>query len=144
MDIIVVSPQRQTGGLPGPEPASLPLVGWFVFPRALNDQDNETHREPFGSHFKLLDLFQPHVAVPLLPYCPKVRWPWGSSFLRSVKLGDLILSQTRYSPALPLGTNACGVNNGGCTHLCFARASDFVCACPDEPDGRPCSLGELD
>lgn len=36
------------------------------------------------------------------------------------------------------------MNNGGCTHLCFARASDFVCACPDEPDGRPCSLGELD
>uniref|UniRef100_A0A452S818 LDL receptor related protein 4 n=1 Tax=Ursus americanus TaxID=9643 RepID=A0A452S818_URSAM len=51
-----------------------------------------------------------------------------------------ILSQTRHSSALPLGTNACGVNNGGCTHLCFARASDFVCACPDEPDDRPCSL----
>lgn len=42
-----------------------------------------------------------------------------------------------------LGTNACGVNNGGCTHLCFARASDFVCACPDEPDGKPCSSGML-
>lgn len=35
------------------------------------------------------------------------------------------------------------MNNGGCTHLCFARASDFVCACPDEPDGRPCSTGEF-
>ncbi|XP_062951062.1 low-density lipoprotein receptor-related protein 4 [Cynocephalus volans] len=44
------------------------------------------------------------------------------------------------SPQRQTGTNACGVNNGGCTHLCFARASDFVCACPDEPDGRPCSL----
>ncbi|POI31523.1 hypothetical protein CIB84_004726 [Bambusicola thoracicus] len=43
------------------------------------------------------------------------------------------------SPQRQTGTNACGVNNGGCTHLCFARASDFVCACPDEPDGRPCS-----
>lgn len=43
----------------------------------------------------------------------------------------------------PLGTNACGVNNGGCSHLCFATASDFVCACPDEPDGRPCSTGKL-
>lgn len=41
------------------------------------------------------------------------------------------------------GSNACGVNNGGCTHLCFARASDFVCACPDEPDGRPCSTSEF-
>lgn len=44
------------------------------------------------------------------------------------------------SPQRQTGTNACGVNNGGCTHLCFARASDFVCACPDEPDGHPCSL----
>ncbi|XP_004851952.2 low-density lipoprotein receptor-related protein 4 isoform X1 [Heterocephalus glaber] len=44
------------------------------------------------------------------------------------------------SPQRQTGTNACGVNNGGCTHLCFARALDFVCACPDEPDGRPCSL----
>uniref|UniRef100_A0A452S896 LDL receptor related protein 4 n=1 Tax=Ursus americanus TaxID=9643 RepID=A0A452S896_URSAM len=44
------------------------------------------------------------------------------------------------SPQRQTGTNACGVNNGGCTHLCFARASDFVCACPDEPDDRPCSL----
>lgn len=43
------------------------------------------------------------------------------------------------SPQRQTGSNACGVNNGGCTHLCFARASDFVCACPDEPDGRPCS-----
>nr|XP_045227700.1 low-density lipoprotein receptor-related protein 4 isoform X3 [Macaca fascicularis] len=44
------------------------------------------------------------------------------------------------SPQRQTGTNACGVNNGGCTHLCFARASDFVCACPDERDSRPCSL----
>uniref|UniRef100_A0A8C5XKP8 Low-density lipoprotein receptor-related protein 4 n=1 Tax=Microcebus murinus TaxID=30608 RepID=A0A8C5XKP8_MICMU len=44
------------------------------------------------------------------------------------------------SPQRQTGTNACGVNNGGCTHLCFARALDFVCACPDEPDGRPCFL----
>uniref|UniRef100_A0A670J4S2 Low-density lipoprotein receptor-related protein 4 n=1 Tax=Podarcis muralis TaxID=64176 RepID=A0A670J4S2_PODMU len=47
------------------------------------------------------------------------------------------------SPQRQTGTNACGVSNGGCTHLCFARASDFVCACPDEPDGRPCSNGKL-
>lgn len=48
------------------------------------------------------------------------------------------------APALsrPLGTNLCGVNNGGCTHLCFAKTGSFVCACPDEPDGRPCSTSE--
>uniref|UniRef100_A0AAR2JUY7 Low-density lipoprotein receptor-related protein 4 n=1 Tax=Pygocentrus nattereri TaxID=42514 RepID=A0AAR2JUY7_PYGNA len=43
------------------------------------------------------------------------------------------------SPNRQTGTNHCGVNNGGCTHLCFARTNSFVCACPDEPDGRPCS-----
>ncbi|XP_069077783.1 low-density lipoprotein receptor-related protein 4 isoform X3 [Pleurodeles waltl] len=43
------------------------------------------------------------------------------------------------SPQRQTGTNGCGVNNGGCSHLCFARTSDFVCACPDEPDARPCS-----
>lgn len=65
-------------------------------------------------------------------------------YLKSIKF-DSIPGQTLMCLPTPShfpGTNACGVNNGGCTHLCFARASDFVCACPDEPDGRPCSLGE--
>ncbi|KAA0723842.1 Low-density lipoprotein receptor-related protein 4 [Triplophysa tibetana] len=43
------------------------------------------------------------------------------------------------SPQRQTGTNYCAVNNGGCTHLCLARSNSFVCACPDEPDGRPCS-----
>ncbi|KAG9352113.1 hypothetical protein JZ751_020526 [Albula glossodonta] len=43
------------------------------------------------------------------------------------------------SPQRQSGTNHCGVNNGGCSHLCFAKTNSFVCACPDEPDGRPCS-----
>ncbi|XP_057187146.1 low-density lipoprotein receptor-related protein 4 isoform X1 [Triplophysa rosa] len=43
------------------------------------------------------------------------------------------------SPQRQTGTNYCAVNNGGCTHLCLARTNSFVCACPDEPDGRPCS-----
>uniref|UniRef100_A0A665TYF9 Low-density lipoprotein receptor-related protein 4 n=1 Tax=Echeneis naucrates TaxID=173247 RepID=A0A665TYF9_ECHNA len=46
------------------------------------------------------------------------------------------------SPHRQTGTNLCGVNNGGCTHLCFAKTNSFVCACPDEPDGRPCSTSE--
>uniref|UniRef100_A0A3Q3IDS7 Low-density lipoprotein receptor-related protein 4 n=1 Tax=Monopterus albus TaxID=43700 RepID=A0A3Q3IDS7_MONAL len=46
------------------------------------------------------------------------------------------------SPHRQTGTNLCGVNNGGCTHLCFAKINSFVCACPDEPDGRPCSTSE--
>ncbi|XP_043938468.1 low-density lipoprotein receptor-related protein 4 isoform X2 [Protopterus annectens] len=43
------------------------------------------------------------------------------------------------SPQRQTGSNGCGVNNGRCTHLCFARAMDYICACPDESDGRPCS-----
>ncbi|KAG5848887.1 low-density lipoprotein receptor-related protein 4-like isoform X1 [Anguilla anguilla] len=43
------------------------------------------------------------------------------------------------SPQRQSGTNHCGVNNGGCSHLCFAKTNSFVCACPDEPDGKPCS-----
>ncbi|XP_078231746.1 low-density lipoprotein receptor-related protein 4-like [Callithrix jacchus] len=62
------------------------------------------------------------------------------------KLRQILVSHVSHPFALTRvlaqerGTNACGVNNGGCTHLCFARASDFVCACPDEPNSRPCSL----
>uniref|UniRef100_A0AAY4CHR9 Low-density lipoprotein receptor-related protein 4 n=1 Tax=Denticeps clupeoides TaxID=299321 RepID=A0AAY4CHR9_9TELE len=47
------------------------------------------------------------------------------------------------SPQRQSGTNHCGVKNGGCTHLCFAKSNSFVCACPDDPDGQPCSTGEL-
>uniref|UniRef100_A0AAY4CI19 Low-density lipoprotein receptor-related protein 4 n=1 Tax=Denticeps clupeoides TaxID=299321 RepID=A0AAY4CI19_9TELE len=43
------------------------------------------------------------------------------------------------SPQRQSGTNHCGVKNGGCTHLCFAKSNSFVCACPDDPDGQPCS-----
>ncbi|KAL7866880.1 hypothetical protein AOLI_G00146940 [Acnodon oligacanthus] len=43
------------------------------------------------------------------------------------------------SPNRQTGINHCGVNNGGCTHLCFAKTNSFACACPDEQDGRPCS-----
>lgn len=37
------------------------------------------------------------------------------------------------------GWNPCKEDNGGCTHLCFFRVHDYVCACPDEADGRICS-----
>ncbi|XP_013395341.1 low-density lipoprotein receptor-related protein 4-like [Lingula anatina] len=44
------------------------------------------------------------------------------------------------SPLKQSGTNACHMNNGGCSHLCLARPDvGFVCACPTEPDDRPCS-----
>ncbi|XP_068628058.1 low-density lipoprotein receptor-related protein 4 [Battus philenor] len=37
------------------------------------------------------------------------------------------------------GWNPCKEENGGCTHLCFFRGHDYICACPDENDSRPCS-----
>ncbi|PIO29253.1 hypothetical protein AB205_0211260 [Aquarana catesbeiana] len=43
------------------------------------------------------------------------------------------------SPMRQSGSNPCGVNNGGCSHLCFARSNDFVCACPDDLETELCS-----
>ncbi|XP_067144345.1 low-density lipoprotein receptor-related protein 4-like [Centruroides vittatus] len=37
------------------------------------------------------------------------------------------------------GTNPCGIQNGGCSHLCFYRPQGYICACPKTPDLRPCS-----
>lgn len=34
--------------------------------------------------------------------------------------------------------NQCSQDNGGCTHLCLYRGSNYTCACPDRPDGREC------
>ncbi|XP_017469873.1 PREDICTED: low-density lipoprotein receptor-related protein 4-like [Rhagoletis zephyria] len=34
--------------------------------------------------------------------------------------------------------NQCAQENGGCTHLCLFRGSDYVCACPDQSDDREC------
>lgn len=39
------------------------------------------------------------------------------------------------------GWNPCKEDNGGCSHLCFYRVQDYICACPDDPDPRPCSTG---
>ncbi|XP_071956697.1 low-density lipoprotein receptor-related protein 4-like [Antedon mediterranea] len=37
------------------------------------------------------------------------------------------------------GSNACAINNGGCSHLCLARDTGYVCACPDHMDTeKPC------
>ncbi|GLH14008.1 Putative vitellogenin receptor [Gryllus bimaculatus] len=39
-----------------------------------------------------------------------------------------------------MGWTPCAVNNGGCSHLCFYRPKGYVCACPDIPDERQCSI----
>ncbi|XP_046554309.1 low-density lipoprotein receptor-related protein 4-like [Haliotis rubra] len=41
----------------------------------------------------------------------------------------------------PKGTNRCGINNGGCSHICSPAAGGrmFTCQCPDHIDvGPPC------
>ncbi|XP_078669811.1 low-density lipoprotein receptor-related protein 4-like isoform X3 [Branchiostoma floridae x Branchiostoma belcheri] len=41
-----------------------------------------------------------------------------------------------------LGTNRCGPNNGGCSHLCLPKPNGITCACPTgitlKEDGRTC------
>lgn len=36
--------------------------------------------------------------------------------------------------------NQCAQDNGGCTHLCLYLGYDYICACPDQSDGRDCKL----
>ncbi|KAG7462833.1 hypothetical protein MATL_G00188960 [Megalops atlanticus] len=38
----------------------------------------------------------------------------------------------------PAGQNYCGVNNGGCTHLCLATPTGRSCRCPDNAVGVSC------
>ncbi|XP_041365332.1 low-density lipoprotein receptor-related protein 4-like [Gigantopelta aegis] len=42
------------------------------------------------------------------------------------------------SPLRQTGSNGCSKNNGACTHLCLARSNNYVCACPNIPEGGPC------
>ncbi|KAI8440067.1 hypothetical protein MSG28_001491 [Choristoneura fumiferana] len=37
------------------------------------------------------------------------------------------------------GWNPCKEDNGGCSHLCLFRGHEYICACPDVEDSRPCS-----
>lgn len=53
-------------------------------------------------------------------------------------MGIRVVSESRQK-----GWNPCLVNNGGCTHLCLFRQTDYICQCPDEPNGRVCKLGKL-
>jgi DNA-binding beta-propeller fold protein YncE len=39
----------------------------------------------------------------------------------------------------PKFNNPCAEDNGGCSHLCLFIETDYVCACPDVSDGRPCT-----
>lgn len=39
------------------------------------------------------------------------------------------------------GWNPCKEDNGGCSHLCLFRGHEYICACPDVEDSRPCSTG---
>ncbi|GBP17003.1 Low-density lipoprotein receptor-related protein 4 [Eumeta japonica] len=47
------------------------------------------------------------------------------------------------SSAKQQGWNPCKDRNGGCSHLCLYRDLDYVCACPDESDGRPCTANAI-
>ena len=48
--------------------------------------------------------------------------------------------------AFVIGTNTCGNNNGGCSHLCFYRPTGQICSCPVGlellADGKNCIVPE--
>lgn len=68
-------------------------------------------------------------------------------FARS--LGNLVdikaVDHARRLAALPLQSNMCQVNNGGCSHLCLRNRNGFKCACPTGnlmlADGKTCNSG---
>ena len=51
-----------------------------------------------------------------------------------------------YSIFIYVDTNACAVNNGGCSHLCLLTPEGPRCACPDSEvlsaDGKNCGVPE--
>ena len=84
MDIIVVSPQRQTGGLPVLRLLPYHWGGLLITPRTVNNQDSQSHWRAMGSHLKLLGLFSPLLLYPsFLPHCP-----WESRSPESPPFGE--------------------------------------------------------
>ncbi|CAB1318240.1 unnamed protein product, partial [Coregonus sp. 'balchen'] len=84
------------------------------------------------------------VSSPLTPFSrlsQQDRWIyWTDWQTKSIQRVDKHTGRSKETVLANVeGSNHCGVNNGGCTHLCFAKTNSFVCACPDEPDSRPCS-----
>ncbi|KAB0798924.1 hypothetical protein PPYR_06804 [Photinus pyralis] len=49
---------------------------------------------------------------------------------------DGAMGITTVSASRQQGWNPCAENNGGCTHLCFFKARNYTCGCPDENDGN--------
>ncbi|KAL0269017.1 UNVERIFIED_CONTAM: hypothetical protein PYX00_010764 [Menopon gallinae] len=77
---------------------------------------------------------------------------WTDWYKKSVERADKTTGRNRTSVRTNLdvteiravsgskqeGWSPCRVSNGFCTHLCLYRHKDYVCACPDVPDGRKC------
>lgn len=66
----------------------------------------------------------------------------GSKYSQPVEIRDALIgaldiravSRKRQSE----DWNQCSQDNGGCTHLCLYRGSNYTCSCPDRLDGREC------
>lgn len=54
---------------------------------------------------------------------------------------DSVMEIRAVAASKQTGWSPCQVNNGYCSHLCLFRQKEYVCACPDQPDSRPCELG---
>ncbi|KAK6619502.1 hypothetical protein RUM43_012259 [Polyplax serrata] len=51
---------------------------------------------------------------------------------------DSVMEIKAVSGKRQTGWSPCQEKNGYCSHLCLFRRKDYICACPDKPDHRPC------
>lgn len=54
---------------------------------------------------------------------------------------DGVMEIKAVSASKQTGWNPCAVNNGGCTHLCLFKQTNYTCECPDIPDNTSCKKG---
>ncbi|XP_072034176.1 low-density lipoprotein receptor-related protein 4-like [Amphiura filiformis] len=106
-----------------------------------------------GKNRQLLSSLNTHHSFGLTLYGYRLYWTdWSTQSIESVhkltgvdaqtiqsNMVEGLMGISMVSPNRQLGSNPCTVENGLCTHLCLARPEGYICACPDEPDERPCS-----
>ena len=105
----------------------------FHFQSSLSILFNFSHH--FLQSFLILLFSSP---ILLVPFWPLSKYPPSNLHY------NLLIA-----PFTSTEGNPCGVQNGGCSHLCLFRPKGYICACGDRPepaDGQtstPCSTGKL-
>lgn len=97
------------------------------------------------------------IALHILQYGDHIYW--SSPFKKAVERAEKVTGRRRtifhtglkevmeirfVAAVKQTGNNPCAVDNGHCSHLClYQGVNTYVCACPDNPDGRTCFQGIL-